>query len=172
MANILELTERAVDLEGLGELLHSSRVSVELVIVIEVATNGVALEAATESRIDASKAADGCQIGQVWTGALDGLQRGIHFEHLADRDDALGSVGATASPVDPAERVAVQPERQGLSKTQAPSAGIDSKERYVEGVLDAGKRLVHFERLGDVLSELGTDIVVCDAVQAREHTTR
>ena len=58
MANILELTERAVDLEGLGELLHSSRVSVELVIVIEVATNGVALEAATESRIDASKATD------------------------------------------------------------------------------------------------------------------
>ena len=42
----------------------------------------------------------------------------------------------------------------------------------LNGVLDAGKRLVHFERLGDVLSELGTDIVVCDAVQAREHTTR
>ena len=65
MTNILELTKRAVDLEGLGELLHSSRVSVELVIVIEVATNGVALEAATESRIDASKATDSCQIGQV-----------------------------------------------------------------------------------------------------------
>ena len=32
MANILELTKRAVDLEGLGELLHSSRVSVELVL--------------------------------------------------------------------------------------------------------------------------------------------
>ena len=34
MANILELTKRAVDLEGLGELLHSSRVGVELVIII------------------------------------------------------------------------------------------------------------------------------------------
>ena len=40
----------------------------------------------------------------------------------------------------------------------------------MNGILDAGKRLVHFERLGDVLSELGTAIVVCDAVQARDHT--
>ena len=42
----------------------------------------------------------------------------------------------------------------------------------LNGVLDAGKRLVHFERLGDVLSELGTDIVVREAVQAQERTTR
>ena len=41
----------------------------------------------------------------------------------------------------------------------------------LNGVLDAGKRLVHFERLGDVLSELGPDIVARDAVQAREHHT-
>ena len=42
----------------------------------------------------------------------------------------------------------------------------------LNGVLDAGKRLVHFERLGDVLSELGTGKVALEAVQAREHTTR
>ena len=40
------------------------------------------------------------------------------------------------------------------------------------GVLEAGKRFVHFERLGDVLSKLGTDIVAREAVQAQERTTR
>ena len=34
----------------------------------------------------------------------------------------------------------------------------------LNGVLDAGKRLVHFERLGDVHSKLGTDIVFREAV--------
>ena len=60
LANALELAKRAVDLDRLGELLHSSKVSAELVtvIVIVVASNGIAPEAATESRKDASKAAD------------------------------------------------------------------------------------------------------------------
>ena len=66
LANVLELAKRAVDLERLGELLHSSKVSVKLAIIVRVvATNGVVPEAATESRIDASKAADTCQIEKV-----------------------------------------------------------------------------------------------------------
>ena len=42
----------------------------------------------------------------------------------------------------------------------------------LNGVLDAGKRLVHFERLSDVFSELRTDKVPLEAVKAQERTTR
>ena len=82
-----------IRLECLGQVLRAR------------GTDGVFIEAASERRKGLSMAADGCQIGQVWTGALDGLQRGIHFEHLADRDDALGSVVAIAVFVDSTEGV-------------------------------------------------------------------
>ena len=52
-------------------------------------------------------------------------QGAVHFEHVADGDNTLGGVGATMS-VDPAELVAVQPERRGLSKMQALSKGADA----------------------------------------------
>ena len=46
--------------------------------------------------------------------APDGLQRGIHLEHLDDRDDALGSVGAVASRrVDPTELALPQAVSKG-----------------------------------------------------------
>ena len=38
-------------------------------------------------------------------GAPDGLQRSIHLEHLDNRDDALGRVGAVAPKVEPTELV-------------------------------------------------------------------
>ena len=59
-------------------------------------------------------------------------QGAVHFEHVADGDDALGSVGALAKRIESAELVVVQTERQGLSKTQAPSAAIDSMGEGME----------------------------------------
>ena len=47
--------------------------------------------------------------------APHGLQRPIHFEHLADGDDALRSVGALAVAVEAAEMVVVQPASMGRS---------------------------------------------------------
>ena len=53
----------------------------------------------------------------------------VQLEHVADGDDALGGVVAEASTVEPAELVAVQPERQGLSKPQALSKGLDTSRQ-------------------------------------------
>ena len=50
-------------------------------------------------------------------------QGAVRFEHVADGGDALGGVVASASGVDPAECVVVQPGRRGLSKMQVLSAG-------------------------------------------------
>ena len=53
----------------------------------------------------------------------DGLQRGIHLEHLADRDDALRSVGAHSSmSVDPTERVGVQAASMGQKQASVSTA--------------------------------------------------
>ena len=58
----------------------------------------------------------------------EACQGAIHFEHVADGDDALGGVGAAAVLVEPAELVVVQAKRQGLSKSQALSEGPDTFE--------------------------------------------
>ena len=42
-------------------------------------------------------------------------QGAVHFEHVADGNDALGGVGALALVFDPAEPVAVKPVRQKMS---------------------------------------------------------
>ena len=53
----------------------------------------------------------------------DGLQRGIHLEHLADRDDALGSVGALAVRVaDPTKRIVVQAASTGQKQASVSTA--------------------------------------------------
>ena len=59
-------------------------------------------------------------------GTPDGLQRGIHLEHLADRDDALGSVGAldrVSTPVvEPTKRVGVQAASTGQKQASVSTA--------------------------------------------------
>ena len=69
--------------------------------------------------------------------ALQARQRTVQLEHVADGDDAFGGVGANEVAIgvctDPAELVAVQPMRWGVSKMQALLEGIDSKA----GVLSA-----------------------------------
>ena len=68
----------------------------------------------------------------VWAGvqtssALDGLQRLIHLEHLRDRRDAIGSVGAFAICIDPTELVSAQTaSAKGMSKICLPLMGADS----------------------------------------------
>ena len=54
-------------------------------------------------------------------------QGAVHFEYVADGDNAHGGIGAMAHRVEPAELVVVQPETRGLSKKQALSAGADSR---------------------------------------------
>ena len=39
----------------------------------------------------------------------------VQLEHVADGDDALGGVGASAPRIDPAELVFVKPVRQEMS---------------------------------------------------------
>ena len=53
---------------------------------------------------EVTRAADTYQKASM-RGTPDGLQRGIHLQHLDDRDDALGSVGAFAPKVEPTELV-------------------------------------------------------------------
>ena len=59
-------------------------------------------------------------------GAPDRLQSSVHLEHLADRTDALSSVGAFAKLVKPAELVAGQAVSKGANKTQALSAAANT----------------------------------------------
>ena len=67
--------------------------------------------------------------GKAGGGILDGLQRAVHFEHLADGDDALGSVLALSIFTDPTEPVIAQAESKGMSRTQALSGAADSREK-------------------------------------------
>ena len=74
-------------------------------------------------------------------------QGAADFEYVADGDNAHGGVGAIAHKVEPTELVAVQPETRGLSKKQALSAGIDSKEGQAGSILERCERLVEGEPL-------------------------
>ena len=47
--------------------------------------------------------------------ALEAHQGGIHFEHVADGDNALSGVGAVAPLVDPTELVVGETMRQKAS---------------------------------------------------------
>ena len=100
--------------------------------------------------------------------AFEVAEGAVHFEHVADGDDALGSVGALASSIESAELVVVQAERQGLSKAQAESAGIDSKEGQAGSVLERGEGLVESESLRKSLSALGTESVLLEAAKERQ----
>ena len=79
-------------------------------------------------------------------------QGAVRFEHVADGDNALGGVGASALAVEPAELVAVQPETRGLSKKQALSAGPDTFALVVQAVQRALKA-----RQGAIQLEHGAD---------------
>ena len=72
--------------------------------------------------MDALKAADTYQKASM-RGTPDGLQRGIHLEHLDDRDDALGSVGALA-PIrtDPTELIIPQAASKGQKQASVSNA--------------------------------------------------
>ena len=74
-------------------------------------------------------------------------QGAIHSEHVTDGDDALRGVGATASGGEPAELVVVKAGRQRLSKKQARSGGIDSKEGQAGSILERGEGLVESKAL-------------------------
>ena len=69
-----------------------------------------------------TEAADVCRKANMCD-APDGLQRGIHLEHLADRDDALGSVGAFTFLIEPTKLVIVQAAR-GHNKCAGVSAAM------------------------------------------------
>ena len=58
------------------------------------------------------------------------------------------------------EVVVLDAVRGGGGKGEKVSAGADSRETKGGGILDAGERLVDLERLGHVLAELRTHIVL------------
>ena len=70
---------------------------------------------------EVTKAADACRKANTCD-APDGLQRGIHLEHLDDRDDALGSVGALAVFVEPTKLVIVQAASKGQKQASVSNA--------------------------------------------------
>ena len=93
-------------------------------------TNIVGPETANEGKIGLSAAADTLSESEHM-GAPDGLQGGIHLEHLGDCDNAYSSIGASAHRVEPTELVAVQAASEGADRQQALSAAADSRKMRV-----------------------------------------
>ena len=76
--------------------------------------------------------------------APHGLQRPIHLEHLADCDDALGSVGApeitifaaAAIPVEATELVVVQPVHKGRAEASEASDDLMGSDPYLSSRME------------------------------------
>ena len=106
--------------------------------------------------------------------AREAGQGAVHFEYVADGDNAHGGIGAHAHVVEPAELVVVQPETRGLSKKQALSEGIDRFGlEFGLHTREARQGAVHFERLGEledpghVVAVVGQVVVVQPACTGR-----
>ena len=84
------------------------------------------------SKLRTSNTARRQRLLTLWAGVhavrriREARQGAVHFEHVADGDDALRGVGALAI-LDFAEHVAVEAARVGMSKMQALSRGADSR---------------------------------------------
>ena len=117
--------------------------------------------------------------------AREAGQGAVHFEYVADDDNAHGGIGAIADRVDPAELVIVQPETRGLRKKQALSEGADSRclkastltcactwgEKHT---LELAKRAVGLEHLAEsdeaAHLSLPADVVVFETVRQKAST--
>ena len=107
---VLDARQGLVDGEHVGDMLCT------------LSAEDIAAEPAHENRMDAvtgmskkralTVAADAYQKANTCD-APDGLQRGIRLEHLADRDNALGSVGAVAKHVEPTKLVIAHAASKG-----------------------------------------------------------
>ena len=114
-SNSLELAKRAVGLQHLAERNQSAHLAAIANAVVADAANENGMDAAVRgmSRNRAlTRAADVCQKANMCD-TPDGLQRRIYLEHLADRDDALGRVGAVAPKVKPTELVIAHAASKG-----------------------------------------------------------
>ena len=75
------------------------------------------------SKLRTSNTARRQRLLTLWAGVhavrriREARQGAVHFEHVADGDDALRGVGALAMYVDSAERVAIEAVRWGMSQT-------------------------------------------------------
>ena len=116
---VLDACQRLVDGEHVGDMHRPLGPEV------------IEADAAKENRMDAvrgtnrkralSAAADTYQKASMCD-APDGLQRSIHLEHLADRDDALGSVGALAESGEPTKLVTAQAASKGHKRESVSTA--------------------------------------------------
>ena len=107
---VLERGEGLILFEAGGEVLGG--LGIELV-VLKAAEKGKARRANQQGRRRALTVAADTYQKPSMCDAPDGLQRGIHLEHVDDRDDALGSVGARAISVDPTKCVVIQAASKG-----------------------------------------------------------
>ena len=137
---VLDARERLVDRQHVSDMLCA------------INTEAVVSDAASESRIDVSEAADSRFRGSG--GVLERCEALVRFECLREVPSALRS-----------NVIVVETAREG---TDQPSAGADSSRRASGGVLEGREGLVLFETLGKVLGSLCIESISLEtAIESR-----